>query len=380
MSWITKNLFKCLSDIQPYGHYYASGTIEAFPPILEVDGIGRIAFPLVPKQAEQLIAAAKRAPYGKGHDTVVDIKIRRTWQIDAELITLGGKHWSTLLDTIVAQAANDLGVAPGVRAELYKLLIYDTGSFFVSHRDTEKTAGMFGTLVIVLPSLFRGGELRISHHQQEVMLDFHREEPSEIAFAAFYADCRHEVLPVTEGYRLTLIFNLVRPNTKTALSPQPVDFRRKINQSALLLKNWTASLAKDSTSKLPNKLIVPLEHAYTDAEIGFYNLKNADAALAKILNKAARKADCEIVLASVNMSQTAKWFVSRSLWGDDDAGHRVAGEWVIHEVHEPNYWISVKTDFWDWDDSHFPDLSYSADEFCPPEAFEQIETSEFEYY
>ena len=119
MSWITKNLFKCLSDIQPYGRYYASGTIEAFPPILEVDGIGRIAFPLVPKQAEQLIAAAKRAPYGKGQDTVVDIKIRRTWQIDAELITLGGKHWSTLLDTIVAQASDNLGVAAaGVRAEL----------------------------------------------------------------------------------------------------------------------------------------------------------------------------------------------------------------------------------------------------------------------
>lgn len=197
--------------------------------------------------------------------------------------------------------------------------------------------------------------------------------------AAFYADCRHEVLPVTEGYRLTLIFNLVRPNTKTALSPQPVDFRRKINQSALLLKNWTASLAKDSTSKLPNKLIVPLEHAYTDAEIGFYNLKNADAALAKILNQAARKADCEIVLASVNMSQTTKWFVSGSLWGDDDAGHRVAGEWIVREVEEPAHWISVQqTDF--WDDSNFPELPYSADEFCPPEAFEQIEACEFEYY
>ena len=35
-------------------------------------------------------------------------------------------------------------------------------------------------------------------------LDLHPAEPSEVAFAAFYADCRHEVLPVTAGHRLTL--------------------------------------------------------------------------------------------------------------------------------------------------------------------------------
>ena len=175
-----------------------------------------------------------------------------------------------------------------------------------------------------------------------------------------------------------MIFNLVRPNAKTALSPQPVDYRRKINQSALLLKNWTASLAKDSTSKLPKKLIVPLEHAYTDAEIGFYNLKNADAALAKILIKAAGKADCEILLASINMSQTANSFDTASPCHNNDADYRT-GEWIIHETYETDYWISVQqTDC--WYDTGFPNLPYSADELCPPEAFEQIEACEFEYY
>lgn len=32
-------------------------------------------------------------------------------------------------------------------------------------------------------------------------------EPS-IGWAAFYSDCEHEVLNVTEGYRLTLTYNL----------------------------------------------------------------------------------------------------------------------------------------------------------------------------
>lgn len=39
-----------------------------------------------------------------------------------------------------------------VTAELYKLLVYDRGGFFLGHRDTEKTNGMFATLVLTFPS------------------------------------------------------------------------------------------------------------------------------------------------------------------------------------------------------------------------------------
>ncbi len=84
----------------------------------------------------------------------------------------------------------------------------DEGSFFVQHRDTEKATGMFATLVIVLPSNYSGGELVIRHGEQVVTLNMHRDEPSELTFAAFYADCVHEVQPITQGCRLTLIYNL----------------------------------------------------------------------------------------------------------------------------------------------------------------------------
>ena len=40
-------------------------------------------------------------------------------------------------------------------ADLYKLLVYDPGSFFVNHRDTEKAAGMFATLIIAAFHLCR---------------------------------------------------------------------------------------------------------------------------------------------------------------------------------------------------------------------------------
>ena len=47
------------------------------------------------------------------------------------------------------RATAGLGVTGPVVADLYKLLVYDPGSFFVNHRDTEKAAGMFATLIIV---------------------------------------------------------------------------------------------------------------------------------------------------------------------------------------------------------------------------------------
>src|SRR5690349_6669000 len=202
MSSIAQTLADILGKARRPGDFHVSGSAEIALPGLEVEGVGPIALPLLPVQAEQLIAVAERAPYGRGEETVVDTDVRRTWQINADLIRITGRSWPRTLETIVARAAEGLGVLDPVEAELYKLLVYDTGSFFVSHRDTEKAPGMFATLVIVLPSHYAGGELVVRHKGREALIDLRGTDPSEAVFAAFYADCVHEVRPVTSGFRL----------------------------------------------------------------------------------------------------------------------------------------------------------------------------------
>jgi hypothetical protein len=101
--------------------------MEMFAPNLEVDGLGRISLPLLPVQAEQLIAIARRASYGRGEETVVDTDVRRTWQIDTDRVHIGGRHWVQTPDAIVAKAAAGLGVTGPVSAELYKLQLPWTG-------------------------------------------------------------------------------------------------------------------------------------------------------------------------------------------------------------------------------------------------------------
>jgi predicted 2-oxoglutarate/Fe(II)-dependent dioxygenase YbiX len=301
MPGICEDLAALLSTVQRPGDFFASGRLELQTPRLAVDGVGQIAFPLLPVQAEQLIAAAERAPYGRGEATIVDTDVRRTWQIGPDRVQVGGRHWQATLDRAVALAAQGLGVNESVAAVLYKLLVYDEGSFFVSHRDTEKEPGMFATLVLALPSASSGGELVVRHQQREVKLDLANDDPSELTFAAFYADCVHEVLPITTGCRATLVYNLIRKGKVGALKPP--DYQAETAHAAALLQKWGNSKT-GLDDGVPEKVIYPLEHAYSPAELDFAKLKGADSAVAAVLGSAAPQAACDLHLALVSIEES----------------------------------------------------------------------------
>lgn len=90
----------------------------------------------------------------------------------------------------------------------------------------------------MLPSLYTGGELLVRHQDRQVQLDLHCPEPSDAAFAAFYADCVHEVRPITSGCRLTLIYNLLRQG-KGRL-PEPPNYTAEAARLGELLRRWGA--------------------------------------------------------------------------------------------------------------------------------------------
>src|SRR5215831_9408310 len=115
---LTAELAEILQTVQRPGDFYTTGTIDIFAPRLEVTGVGPIALPLLPVQAQQLLAIAELAPYGRGEATLVDTTVRRTWQIDAERVQIAGRHWAQTLADIVARAAAGLGVSGPVAAEL----------------------------------------------------------------------------------------------------------------------------------------------------------------------------------------------------------------------------------------------------------------------
>ena len=358
---ITTGLPKLLSTVRCYGDFYAAGSTELAAPNLSVDGVGLISLPFQQNQLAQLIASASLAPFGRGEQTIIDTAVRKTWQVDAAHLHFGGRHWQASLDAIVATVSAGLGVSDPVTAQLYKLLIYDTGSFFAGHRDTEKNAGMFATMVIVLPSVYSGGELLIRHRGREVCLPLACADPFDAAFAAFYADCVHEVKPVTSGTRLTLIYNLIRSGKPGPASPPQYQHE----QAALtaMLTEWATALDADP-SDVPEKLVYPLEHAYSAAELGFDSLKNADAAAANVLAAAAELAGCDICLAHLAIDESGSAEYGGYYDEDEDDGGLEVGE---------IFGRSATVSGWRQPDGGAPpigELTFEDDELCPPGALD----------
>jgi len=372
MSSIGAALLNILRSVQRPGDFCVGGIREIVMPTIDVDGVGRIAFPILPVQAEQLAAIAEAAAYGRGEETVVDREVRRTWQVDSAKVRIGGRHWEKTLAGLVTDMALGLGVSEPVAAEFYKLLVYDTGSFFVDHRDTEKVPGMFATMVLVLPSTHSGGELVIKHLGREVVLDPRPEEPSEIGFAAFYADCVHEVRPVKTGCRLALVYNLRFDGKRHPLKAP--DYRAEHGRVVMLLQSWAS--AEDE----PDKLILPLEHVYTPAELSFSTLKGADAGVASVLVQAAATADCDLHLALVSIEESGSaeqtGYYGHRRWNRDEEEDE---EFEVAEVIDRALILSA----WrrpDGGEAGLDDFPFAEDELCPPDAFEDLTPDEQHFH
>ena len=327
-------LEKLLLSIDRPGDFCAHGRLLAPMPRLEVEGAGALSFPVPEAQVRALIEVAERAPYGKGSETLVDTSVRDCWQIDPERVRLAGAAWPETFAKILDSVAAGLGCpADRLDAQLYKLLMYEPGGFFSAHRDTEKAGGMIATLSISLPTAGAGGELVVRHRDREITIDMNAGEPSELAFAAFYADCTHEVRPITEGHRLSLVFNLCLRAGDTDTPRAAPDYTAQVDPIARRLAEW--GRAEEGAGKL----VWLLDHEYSAAGLSFGALKNTDAALARILALAADGADYALYAAIVHIEEygTAEFAGSvATIWGGYEPDDN---DWEMGDVDDCSRWL-----------------------------------------
>ncbi|HEX4610645.1 MAG TPA: 2OG-Fe(II) oxygenase [Urbifossiella sp.] len=295
---LSDRLIGALKAVDRSGSFYTSGGGPAPLPGLEVTGLGPVGLPLMARQAEELKAHCRQAPYGKGEKTIVDASVRRVWQLEPDRFALTNPDWSQFLSDTVRTVQRELGLdGQKLECHLYNLLLYEPGSFFLPHRDGEKLDRMVATLVVVLPSRFEGGALAVRHEGREQVIDFSTPDhnPSHTHFAAFYADCEHEVRPLRVGHRLCLVYNLTLVGSKKAVSaPRTAD---RVEEVADILRNWTAPE--------PRKLAVLLEHQYTQDGLVWDALKGADRGRAGVLAEAAGRAGGSAYLALLTLWESS---------------------------------------------------------------------------
>ncbi len=283
------NLAKLITDAVPgcdsQSAYCCQGEVTASDLKLSIDETTPIKLPLRPATFRKLVDASQQAPYGQRTKTLVDTSVRDTLEIDGQHVGLSD-DLQAAIDSAAITSADALGLDNDrLQVELYKLLIYPKGGFFAPHRDSEKRRGMVATMIVVLPNAFAGGELIVRHSGQETDFNFGKNASDQaIQYAAFFADCEHEVRKIRSGVRVCLAYNLILQPKSESTKQTKSKAAPPINRA---LREWTARRPSDP-------MVVALEHQYTQDGLSPDLLKGADSKLHHALAQAAF--DCDYAL------------------------------------------------------------------------------------
>lgn len=330
-----RDLLRALEALGAGGAFCCRHSAGAQDLQLEITGVGPLRLPLSARRARSLLEVARPARFGKGSRTILDREVRDTWEIARSRVRINQRRWRRTLEPELEAIRDELGLPQEVRlrARLDKLLVYEPGQFFRPHQDSERDDDMVGTLAVVLPSRYRGGSEIIELQGEKVRYTRTRNAERDLTFIAFYADCHHEVRPVTEGYRVVLVYQLLADGSRAA--PRAAVPAAVVDSLAATLERYfetPVQIRSWQPAACPEKLVYLLDHQYSQRSLDWHRLKGADGARAAALREAAARAGCEVHLALADIHETwdciderpgrDRW--GRGRWGrggyGDDAG------------------------------------------------------------
>mmetsp|Transcript_39487 Transcript_39487/g.55630 ORF Transcript_39487/g.55630 Transcript_39487/m.55630 type:complete len:455 (-) Transcript_39487:142-1506(-) len=321
-----KILKQLLDNVNPFGSYATAGSFTplALSPKIIVEDIGTIGLPVHPLVAAALKEKAEKAPFGRGSATLLDESVRRAWQLDPKKVTVEGADWEDTMTELVKKASYELGISNEnvnklqIKANLYKALLYEVDGHFKPHKDTEKEDGMFGTLVIQLPSQFSGGASIVSHQGKSKTFESALDSEDAFRYTAFYADCEHEILPIESGWRFCLVYNLVvtKPNN-SGVVPNAIQVFTTMKELQIEVTKWRIS----STGKIG----YPLDHEYTLDNFGFGTMKGRDAVVMSVLRNAVDAYGARLFELSLVI------FFHKSYYGADEGDEEYGVEKILLE-------------------------------------------------
>ncbi|KAI0444384.1 hypothetical protein F4803DRAFT_511723 [Xylaria telfairii] len=297
-----------LDNIESIGDFATLKRYQLAPnPVIQV-GDKIIPLPLADLDVEFIKKLSRQAPFGRGNQTVVDVTVRQTWELNFDDFRLMNPAWPSFLDTVLQEACANMGIIGSVDAQPHKLLLYERDSFFRPHKDSQKTQGMIGTLAICLPAKHEGGEVHLSHAGQHRTFSTSESSSFDTTALAWFSDVTHEVKKVTSGHRLVLTYNIIH-QSGLELSAAAFDEQLDTVDNALT----QCGLHDDSFTR---KIYV-LDHQYSREGLSLRNLKGRDRAVCQSLYTLCSRHGFYLLLSHLTREDCRDPDLYRN--GDDDA-------------------------------------------------------------
>ena len=339
--------------------FYTEGTLDCGDLNVAIAGVGSIQFPIQVQDVDSLLKVSTTAKFGFREQTLLDKAVRDTSEISVDKVSVQINQQK--FNQMLTDMRKQLGLSEDtiLTPHLHNLLIYGPGQFFKPHQDSEKLDGMVATLVIILPSPHIGGDLIVQHKQQSAHFESESLMPQSLKCAAFYADCRHEVEPVKQGYRIALTYNLVLEST----SANKAIISTKHHNAALVqaLKDYFFSELEDSE---PTSLVYLLDHSYSEHSLQWPLLKGNDQVNGLALRAAADELNLvpHLVLTEIHQS----WQTD----GEEDDPEQIE---LIDEDMRFSNWFDENGDA-----LAYGNLHVSENEICSSQKLEDCEPDQIE--
>lgn len=116
---------RVLAGLEVVGSFCARRAARPDDLHIEVRGVGSLRLPVPKEQARQLIRVARPARYGLGQATLLDPRVRDTWEVPKSRVKIDQRRWNKTLLPVLDQLRADLGLPAGCRlkAELHSMLV-----------------------------------------------------------------------------------------------------------------------------------------------------------------------------------------------------------------------------------------------------------------
>ena len=136
----------------------------------------------------------------------------------------------------------------------------------------------------------------VRHNGEEKVFDLAKRNQYRAQYLSFYADCEHEIRPITVGYRLALVYNLISEVEGDHIAPP--------SRAGLIADMQEALDLWNITPNSQDRIVYMLEHRYTEDGLKkISQLKGADRAVGVLFVELQTKDLVEGALVFVKLTE-----------------------------------------------------------------------------